>query len=333
MNNSSQIKVAQIGIGPLGQKVVKYIYKRKWIRIVAAADKAIDKIGEDLGEICDIGKKIGIKVEEDISIKKEKPDVAIITTVSKMEDIIPQIEKFVNYGINVISSCEELVFPWKTFPELSKRIDKSAKKNNVTILGTGVNPGFLMDFLPVAVTGVCENVEEIKIYRYQDASIRRIPFQKKIGAGLTVDEFERRKKRGILRHVGLTESVHMIAYALGWELDKTEDIISPVIAEKDFVTASYNIEKGIVLGVRQVGKGYIKNRQVLTLDFKASIGEKNPGDTIKITGEPNINMNIKGGINGDIATCAILVNAIKSIKAAAPGLKTMLDVPVISCFC
>jgi len=260
MNNDSQIKVVQIGLGPLGQKVLKCIYKRKGIRLVAAVDKAIDKIGKDLGEVCNIGKKIGIKVEEDIFIKKEKPDIAIITTVSKMKDIVPQIEELVNYGINVISSCEELTFPWRTFPELSKKLDESAKKNNVIVLGTGVNPGFLMDFLPVAVTGVCENVEEIKIYRYQDSSIRRVPFQKKIGVGLTIDEFEKRKKSGVLRHVGLTESMHMIAAALSWELDKTEDIISPVIAERDFVTASYSIKAGMVLGIRQIGKGYITNR-------------------------------------------------------------------------
>ncbi len=332
MNNDSQIKVTQIGLGPLGQKVLKCIYKRKGIRVIAAVDKAIDKIGKDLGEVCNIGKKIGIKVNEDISIKKEKPDIAIVTTVSKMKDIVPQIEELVNYGINVISSCEELTFPWRTFPELSKKLDESAKKNNVIVLGTGVNPGFLMDFLSVVMTGVCENVEEIKIYRYQDASIRRIPFQKKVGVNLTIDEFEKRKKSGVLRHVGLTESMHMIAAALGWELNKTEDIISPVIAEKDFSTADYGIKEGMVLGVRQIGKGYIRNKQVLTLDFKASIGEKNPGDTIKITGEPNINMNISGGVNGDIATYSILVNAIKSAKTATPGLRTMLDVPVISYF-
>ena len=189
-----------------------------------------------------------------------------------------------------------------------------------------------MDFLPVVMTGICEDVEEIKIYRYQDASIRRIPFQKKIGVGLTIDEFEKRKKSRVLRHVGLTESMHMIACALGWELNRTEDIISPVIAKNDFVTANYNIKAGMVLGVQQIGKGYIRNKQVLTLDFKASVGERNPGDTIKVTGEPNIDMNIKGGVNGDIATYAILVNAAKLINTTTPGFKTMLDIPVISCF-
>jgi len=332
MSNSSQIKVVQIGLGQLGQKVVKCIYERKEIRVVAAVDKSIDKVGKDLGEVCNIDKKIGIRVEKNISIKKEKPDIAIITTVSKIKDVVPQIEKLINYGVNVISSCEELTFPWRTFPELSKRIDESAKKNNVIVLATGVNPGFLMDFLPVVMTGICEDVEEIKIYRYQDASIRRIPFQKKVGVGLTIDEFEKRKIGGALRHVGLVESMHMIACALGWELDKTEDIISPVIAEKDFVTGNYNIKEGMILGAQQIGKGYIRNKQVLTLDFKASVGEKNSGDTIKIIGKPNINMNIDRGVNGDIATYAILVNAIKLINTTAPGFKTMLDIPVISCF-
>jgi len=331
MNNNDQIKVIQVGLGPLGQKVVKCMNERKEIRIVAAVDKSIDTVGKDLGEICGIERKMGIKVEKDISIKDKRPDVAIITTISSLKDIVSQIEELVNYGINVVSSCEELTFPWETFPELSKRIDGLAKKNNVAVLGTGVNPGFLMDFLPVVMTGICEYVEEIKIYRHQDASIRRIPFQKKVGVGLTIDEFEKRKRSGILRHVGLTESIHMIAYGLGWKLDKVEDIISPVIAERDYITASHNIGAGMVLGVQQTGKGYIKNRQVLTLDFKASAGEKNPGDTIKIKGKPDINTTINGGINGDIATYAILVNAVKSMKSVTSGLKTMLDMPVITC--
>jgi len=329
--DNSQIKVIQIGLGPLGQKVVKCMCERKEINIVAAVDKSIDIVGKDLGEICGIGRKMGIKVEKDISIKDNRPNVTIITTISGLKDIVSQIEELVNYGVNVVSSCEELTFPWKTFPQLSKRIDELARKNNVAVLGTGVNPGFLMDFLPVVMTGICEYIEEIEIYRHQDASIRRIPFQKKVGVGLTIDEFEKRKKSGILRHVGLTESMHMIAYGLGWKLEKVEDIISPVIAEKDYKVASHNIREGMVLGVQQTGKGYIKNRQVLTLDFKASAGEKNPGDTIKIKGKPDINMTINGGINGDIATYAILVNAIKSVKSVTPGLKTMLDIPVITC--
>jgi 2,4-diaminopentanoate dehydrogenase len=331
MKDNSQIKVIQIGLGPLGQKVVKCMHERKEISIVAAIDKSIDIIGKDLGEICGIGRKIGIKVEKDISIKDIRPDVAIITTISSIKDMVSQIEELVNYGVNVVSSCEELTFPWRTFPELSKRMDELAKKNKVAVMGTGVNPGFLMDFLPIVMTGICEYVEEIKIYRYQDASIRRIPFQKKVGVGLTIDEFEKRKKSGSLKHVGLTESMHMIAYGLGWKLDKVEDIISPVIAEKDYITTNYNIGAGMVLGVQQTGKGYIKNRQVLTLDFKASAGENNPGDTIKIKGKPDINMSINGGINGDIATYAILVNAVKSIKSVTPGLKTMLDMSVITC--
>lgn len=163
MNNNSQIKVIQIGLGPLGQKVVKCMHERKEISIVAAIDKSTDIVGKDLGEICSIGKKIGIKVEKDISIKNKKPDVAIITTLSSIKNIVSQIEELLNSGINVISSCEELTFPWRTFPELSKRIDELAKKNDVAVLGTGVNPGFLMDFLPVIMTGICEYVEEIKI--------------------------------------------------------------------------------------------------------------------------------------------------------------------------
>lgn len=327
-------KIIQVGLGSIGQEIVKYTAERKGVEIVAAVDPAPDKTDRDLGELCFLGKKLGIKVSPSVesALKESKPKVALLTTVSTLEKIVPQIEEIARYGINVISTCEELAFPWRRKAGLAKRLDEAGKKDNVSILGTGVNPGFLMDFLPLVISGACREVERIKVSRIQDASSRRIPFQKKIGAGLTREEFEEKRKAGTLCHVGLTESMEMIAATMNWRLEKSEDILTPVIARSEITSGYTRIERGMAAGVEQIGRGYRQGKEVITLEFRAAVGEENPQDTIEIKGSPEITSTIKGGLNGDVATCAITLNAVKSIIPAAPGLRTMADIPVVSFF-
>ncbi len=330
----SKLKVMLIGFGPIGQTAVKYILQRNNLQLVAVVDLHPDKVGKNLNNICWLDTDPGIIISLDISeaLKNSQPDVALVTTVSSFKTCALQIEEIAARGINVVSTCEEMAYPWLTHPELSRQLDETAKQHNVALLGTGVNPGFLMDFLPAALTGICRDVQTIKVSRLQDASIRRIPFQQKIGAGLILDEFEAKKQTGTLRHVGLTESLHLIAYALGWRLDKTEDILSPVIAQKNITTGYKTIEPGMASGVQQIGKGYRDGKEVITLLFRAAVGEPYPADTIEIKGTPDVTSTIPGGINGDVATCSIAVNALSSITRAAPGLRVMTDIPTVSCF-
>lgn len=327
------IKVVQIGMGPLGQKIAKFISERPALKIVGAVDKDPEKTGKDLGTLCSIPVK-GISISSSLkeAMAKEKADVALLTTVSDMQRITSQIEEIVAMGLPIVSTCEELSFPWDTAPELSKRIDEAAKKNNVAVLGTGVNPGFLMDTLPICLTAVCQHVEKVKVSRFQNAEFRRIPFQKKIGAGLTLQEFEEKRKQGTLRHVGLTESISMIARSMGWKLSKTEDILTPVIAEKEIVTSAMTIKKGNSAGVQQIGKGYVDGVEKITLAFRASVGEPESYDLVEIDGNPKISSKIEGGVNGDVATCAITINAVKQILTAKPGLRTMSDISLVSFF-
>ena len=190
-----------------------------------------------------------------------------------------------------------------------------------------------MDFLPLVMTGICRNVKKVTVERIQNAQLRRKSFQKKIGAGLTVEQFNDKVKEGTLRHVGLTESIHMIGHKIGWKLGKTEDIISPIIATDKVADTDLTIEPGKVRGISQIGRGYVESREVITLVFKASIGEPDPHDRIIIDGTPDIDMTIKDGINGDIATCAITVNAIPAVIKAPAGLRTMSNIETISYSC
>ena len=325
-------KVIQVGVGPLGQRVVRYAVERKNIKIVAAVDPAPDKCGTDLGKLCGL-KRMGVTVAKDMrsALRGKKADVAVLTTVSDVKRIESQVAELAKAGLNVVSTCEELSFPWKTAPRIAKRIDAVCAKNGVTCVGTGVNPGFLMDCLPSVLSGVCQNVRKVVVKRFQDASSRRIPFQQKIGAALTPAEFRKKKAAGTLRHVGLTESIHMLAHALGWKLSRTTESLKAVTAKRTIRSGYTPIKPGMACGVEQIGRGYVGKSAVITLHFRAAVGEPKSYDRIEITGERSITSVIEGGVNGDVATCAIVLNAIPSVLAAGPGLKTMLDIPAVTC--
>ncbi|MFB3893763.1 MAG: Gfo/Idh/MocA family oxidoreductase [Phycisphaerae bacterium] len=338
----TRIKVVQFGLGPIGQKVVQYILERKRLKLIGAVDIDPSKAGRDAGELC-AGRAIGVRVSASLpdALKHGRPDVAVVCTTSALNKAAPLILDIVARGIAVVSTCEELSYPWKAAPALARKLDAAARKGKVAVLGTGVNPGFLMDFLPLAMTGICRRVDSIRVTRTQDASIRRVPFQQKIGAGLTLAEFEMRRKAGTLRHVGLTQSMQMIASRLGWDLTKTEDILTPIVAGREITSGYRPIHRGMAAGVQQVGRGWIKagprggQREVITLLFRAAVGEPGPADTIEIVGESGsgrFRSTIPGGINGDVATCAITVNAIPQVLSAPPGLRTMADISPVTCW-
>ena len=190
----SPIRIAQIGLGPLGQMLTPYLIKRSNIEIVSAVDIDPSKTGHDLGEVSQCGQTLGIAITDDLDRGLADADLAVVTTVSELQRIAPTLKAIIDWGVNIVSTCEELSYPWTTQPELSATIDTWAKERDVSVLGTGINPGFLMDFLPTAATGVCHTVQSIRIERTQDASARRLPFQQKIGAGLTVEEFQKPRR-------------------------------------------------------------------------------------------------------------------------------------------
>ncbi|UCC67350.1 MAG: dihydrodipicolinate reductase [Armatimonadota bacterium] len=329
-----KMRVVQIGLGALGRMLTSYLLDRPQIEIVGAADLDPSLAGRDLGEVSGLGRKLGLAVCDDL----RKPfadgpvDVAVLTTVSHLPAANPQIEALIACSTNVISSCEELSYPRLTAPETSAEIDRLARDAGVSVLGTGVNPGFLMDILPTALTAVCREVRKITVLRCQDARPRRLPFQQKIGAGLNLQQFEKKKADGSLRHVGLTESMHLIGSRLGWKLDHTEDIIEPVIAEREVSSDYITVKPGQAAGVYQLGLGYAGDEEKIRLEFRASLGEPDRQDTVIVEGVPDLKFTVPGGINGDVATCSILTNAVPTVIAAPPGLRTMADIPPLSWF-
>ncbi len=325
------ITILQIGFGPLGVQTAKYIAQKSTIQTSAVVDINTDKIGKILQSIDkELPENVSVfgSVKEAINQLSEKPDVAIITTVSSLEKLIPQIEEVAKFGIPVISTCEELSYPWQLQPELSKKLDDLCKEHNIACLGTGVNPGFLMDYLPSVMSSVCKDIEQVTIERIQDATPRRIPFQQKIGAGLDLEAFKEKELEGTLRHVGLQESIYLLADSLGVKLDRVTEDLQPVISEKNIQTKDIHIKKGDARGVEQIGYGYQNGACKIKMHFKAAIGEPRSFDKITIKGTPSFSSEIDGGINGDIATCAITINCINSILKSPSGLQTMADIGV-----
>ncbi len=328
MASQLPIHAALIGAGPMGINIYKLSLLRKDIAITHVIDIDPALKGKDMGEHAG-QEPTGILIANGYD-QLDKVEVAILATVSDLARIGPQLQALIDIRLPVVSTCEELFYSWENDREWSRSIDRAAKDNGVAVLGTGVNPGFLMDALPSMFTGLCNYVERIEVRRYQDAQFRRIPFQKKIGAGLSLEEFEKKKNDGSLRHVGLTESMLFIAQQLGWQLDSTEDKIEPVIALRNIETTGISIISGHASGVRQIGIGLINGEEKIKLSFQATVGEPESYDEIEIFGMPHIRSRIMQGIHGDIATCAIILNACKSILKASPGLRTMADIPMIT---
>jgi hypothetical protein len=322
------------GLCPIGAAIVKQVAARPGFKIVGAIDIDPAKVGRDIGDVVGLSKRIGAKVSADAvkALKSAKPDVVVLCTSSSIKKVLPQIEAILSVRIPIVSTTEELSYPGYTHIRQARQVHAMAKKAKVAVLGTGVNPGFAMDALPIALTAVCERVERVIVNRVQDARIRRLPFQQKIGAGLTTEQFQKKVDDGSVRHVGLTESIAMIADALGWTLDRITDDIQPKLASVTISSEFLAVDPGYVCGIVQDGVGYRKGEPVIKLHMEAYLGSPETYDSVEIEGSPNLSMKVAGGIHGDIATASIVVNSIPKVLGAAPGLHTMRDLPLPSFF-
>jgi 4-hydroxy-tetrahydrodipicolinate reductase len=323
-----------VGLGPIGAAVVRQMAARKGLKIVGAVDIDPMKAGRDLGEVAGLRRALKIKVTSDArkAVKAGKPDVAVLCTSSSLKKVFPQIESLLKLKVPIVSTTEELSYPTKSNLRYARAVHQLAKKAKVAVLSTGVNPGFVMDALPIMLTGVCERVDAIRVDRVQDARVRRLPFQQKIGAGLTREQFQKKVDDGSVRHVGLAESVSMIADALGWKLDRITDEIQPKMATGTVASEFLAVDAGYVCGIVQDGIGYRNGVPVVTLHMEAYLGAPESYDSVEITGSPAIRSKVAGGVHGDIATASIVVNSLPKILEVAPGLHTMRDMPLPSFF-
>ncbi len=328
------IRVLHVGLGPIGLAVVKQCAARKGLKIVGAVDLDPAKVGQDLGMVAEVGRPLKVEIGERIgaAIKNTRPDVVVLCTSSSLAGIEGQLDDILKHKVPVVSTTEELAYPWFSNKKVARRIDAAARKAKVAVLGTGVNPGFTMDALPITLTAVCERVDRIRVDRIQDAAVRRLPFQQKIGAGLTPEQFQAKVDGGTVRHVGLTESVAMIADAMHWKLDRITDDIGPKIATRSTSSPFLTVKKGQVAGIIQTGTGYRGDDPLVVLHMEAYLGAPESYDAVTVTGSPNLQMKIDGGVHGDVATASITVNSIPKVLQAPAGLQTMRSMVLPSYF-
>ena len=331
-----KIKAASFGVGIIGSAAAKFILEEKTQRLelVGAFDIDPAKVGRDVGEVVGLGRSAGVNVTNDLGDALQDADIAIHTTSSYLKTAYSQLESILSHGVDVVSSCEELSYPYVVDKELSSRIDMQAKKNGATVLGTGINPGFLMDALPIALTSPCKSIRRITVSRRMNAATRRVPFQKKVGAGLSRDEFEAAiRDKKISGHVGLEQSVSMLADALGWKLDRVEvGGVEPVFADAATDAGYVRIRRGDVAGVKQAARGLVGGDPRIELNFAAYVGSEAEYDQVEIDGVPPVNCRISPCVHGDHGTVAMLVNMVPKVVASAPGLYTMKDMTLPSAF-
>lgn len=325
-----KIRVVQYGVGPIGASIVRLMRQKATLEVIGAIDKDPAKAGRDLGELAGAADAPwGIPVAPDAAQLLARPvDVVIHSTSSYLPNVMDQLLECLGAGCCIVSTCEELAYPYRKHPDLSAQLDAAAKEEGVALVGTGVNPGFVMDKLVLTLSAVSQRVDWAKAVRVVDASKRRLPLQKKIGAGMTPGEFHQQVKAGVIKHHGLPESIAMVADGLGFELDDISETIEPVIAEETVKTEFLEVAPGQVAGVHQIARGTMAGQEKIYMELKMYVGAKDPADSVELKGEPPLSLVIPGGTHGDVATAAVVVNAIPSILAAQSGLRTARDLPL-----
>jgi 4-hydroxy-tetrahydrodipicolinate reductase len=305
------IKVALVGLGPIGLEIGRALAARSDVTIAAAVDPAF--AGRSLAEwlpAIDPALSIDADLRNGFS---RGVDVAVLATTSRFSAIVPDLETAIGARVHLVSTCEELAAPVED-PATWRRLDAAAKAAGVTLLGTGVNPGFVMDRLVLQLAGACVTVDRVRVTRVVDAANRRGPLRKKVGEGLTVAQFHEGVRAKKLGHVGLHQSALLIARGLGWALDSYDETIQPV-ADGDQVR-----------GLHQIGRGRVGANELITLDLTMAVGAHEPHDRICIEGDPPLDVVVQGGTHGDRGTVGTAVNAVVRVANAPRGLVTVGDV-------
>ena len=329
------IRVVQYGLGPIGQSCVRTLLEKEStgrIKVVGAIDIDPAKAGRTLGELTGEASDIAVSDDAERTLRDSTPDVVIHTTSSFLPRVRDQFLRCMRAGANVVSSTEELPYPFDRHPEMAEELDHVAQTNGVTLVGTGVNPGYAMDALALMATGVCTSVKRVQVVRRVDAGLRRLPLQKKVGAGLSRKAFEARKAQGGFGHIGLVESLRLVMAGLGWVVEDINESLEPVIAERSVETPFLTVQEGEVAGIHHAAQASMGGLEVVTLDLFMYVGADNAVDEVIVDGDPPIHLAIQGGIFGDTATVGALVNAIPLVISAEPGLKTPADLPIPRCF-
>lgn len=322
------VPVVVLGLGDIGKQIAKGALASPELTLIGAVDTAPELRSASLADVLGVpGLELRVTPDLRSAIGKAATPVVLQATGSRLPDVMPQILECIRLGASVVSTCEELAFPFLKYPELADELSAAAERARVSVLGTGVNPGFALDRLVVTLGQVCGRVRSVRASRTVDARLRRGALQRKVGAGLTEEEFAALVEQDRIGHVGLIESAALCAVGLDLECDDYEEETVAVIAEEDIEGGVLRVPKGRVAGMSQVASGLIDGREVVRLELTIALGVEDAADRVVIDAEPPIHLEIKGGIAGDLATANTVLNAAPRVGAAEPGLLTVLELP------
>ena len=331
-NALDRIPVAVAGLGQIGREVARAVLGRPDLQLVGALDTDRTLAGQPLSKLLDVAfgpDEVRVEGDEAAVFGRARDGVLLQLTGSRLPEVAGQIERALKSGLNVISSCEELAFPWLRHAELAEDLEDQARRAKRSILGTGVNPGFVLDRLVCTLGAAVGHIQKVHAERVVDAGTRRAALRRKLGAGLTREEWDRQVDEGAIGHVGLSESAALVSAGLGLDCEEFDETIDPVVAEVRLTgpTLEATVERGQVAGCRQVARGFADGREVIQLALTIAVGARDPHDEVHLFGQPEIHVVSPGGIAGDRATAWTIVNSIPALVTAEPGLLTVLDLP------
>ena len=322
------IQVALMGLGDIGRAIARCALSKGELEIVAAIDLDPARVGRKLSEVLDCpAPDVVIGSDGAAELRKAQGGVLLHATGSRLDRVEGELAQALTAGLSVVSTCEELSWPWLRHPEIAERLDRLAQKKRLALLGTGVNPGFVMDRLPATLGAVCGRIDHVRVTRVVDSRKRRKQLQLKTGAGLNEEEFDRSVDEGTLGHVGLMESAALAALGVGLEVDEVDESIDPVESDEDMQGAGFAVPRGGIVGINQVARAFHDGKEVANLDLTIALGAPDPRDEIELTGEPGLRLVIPGGTPGDQATAWAVVHAAPLVAGSEPGLISVLDLP------
>jgi 4-hydroxy-tetrahydrodipicolinate reductase len=324
------VRVVQMGLGPIGLATAARARQEAGLELVGVVDSDPGLVGKDLGELLGEG-PAGIAVTADVAaaIDATGPDLILHATGSFLAEVKDQLFPILARGLSIVSTCEELAYPFYRHPDLARELDAAARQTGAVLLGSGVNPGFVMDKFAVTLMAACESVHAIRVERVVDAATRRGPFQKKIGAGMSREEFAEKNAGGRMGHIGLAESAHMLADAMGVSPERgLERALHPVFAEQPISTGHVEVVPGQVAGIHETVVIHAEETERVRMELDMFVGAPNPHDAVVIEGRPRLEVEIGSGVAGDEGTVAVVISCAPLVQGLAPGLRTMLDVPL-----
>ncbi|MGE3540877.1 MAG: dihydrodipicolinate reductase [Candidatus Tectimicrobiota bacterium] len=323
------MRVMQIGVGTIGSALARLLLRKPGWQLVAAMDTDPTKQGRDLGTVIGLKEHLGVTVARDLFALRAVPaDVAFLTTVSTFPEVLPTLKLLIQQGVNVVASTEELFYPYYRYAAEAHALDALAKQRGVSILGTGITPGFVMDTLVLVLTGVSQQITRVAVTRVVNASGARPTLQKSLGLGLTPAVFADYAAQRRVGVFGMVESLAFLAHVLRWPMDEFKERLVPVMAEKPVCFSQGSVAPGAVCGVRYGVKGLSQGKEVISFDLRMYLDAEQTRDTIYLEGTPTLEMTIKSSDMGDIATAGVLVNMAPLVHRARPGLLSMVDLPL-----